>query len=461
MRVLLVQALSTEGFSPERVYPIGIVSLATHIGACGHEVDILDMNMEEDPFGALKDRLLSFQPEVVGLSLRNIDPLANKTSSLLPPFFTAVRLVAALLPGARIIAGGTGFSLFPRRLMLELPEIDYGLVGEGEISLPAFLASLENVPPLKGLCWREGAKVQVMPPARDYDLACYVPPSRELLDPSPYLAGNNYVPPVGIETKRGCPFNCAYCVYPQLQGRSLRCRPPAGVVDEMEVLYKEYGIESVHFTDPVLNIPRGHLEDICREILRRKLPVRWSGFLREDYLDEKNIGLFERAGCECFSFSPDGLCQESLDVLGKNLEEADILRTAELAARSDIITVYHFMVNVPGETEETCEKGIRLLERIYDLHERKKNLGTVVLNNIRILPGTPVEAMAREAGVIGPGTDLLYPVYYNPEPFAAFRHRLETLNLCRNVFMWQNLVPPSAAPPAPGIKLFSGTGVRK
>jgi hypothetical protein len=62
-----------------------------------------------------------------------------------------------------------------------------------------------------------------------------------------------------------------------------------------------------------------------------------------------------------------------------------------------------------------------------------------VLNNIRILPGTPIERLARNAGVIGPGTDLLYPTYYNPKPFDAFRYRLEALHLCRNVLMWQEV----------------------
>jgi putative variant cofactor biosynthesis B12-binding/radical SAM domain protein 1 len=335
--------------------------------------------------------------------------------------------------------GGTGFSLFPERLMTELPEIHYGIVGEADLSLPILISSLKNPPALKGLCWRKGGRVRLIPPAKNFEMLNYLPPDRRLLDPSHYLGINNYVPSIGIETKRGCPFNCTYCVYPKLQGKRLRCRPPAAVVDEMEILHQEYGIASFHFTDPVLNIPRGHLEAICQEILRRKLKVRWDGFMREDQLNENNVALFERAGCECFSFSPDGLCQESLDVLGKKLSESDILKAASLTARTDVISVYHFMVNVPGETEKTCEQGIRFLERLYDLHSSKKNLGTVVLNNIRILPGTPIDAMARAQGVIGPDTDLLYPVYYNPKPFDAFRYRLETLHLCRNTFMWQEV----------------------
>jgi radical SAM superfamily enzyme YgiQ (UPF0313 family) len=142
-------------------------------------------------------------------------------------------------------------------------------------------------------CSRDREKIRVLPPAQEYDLARYVPPARRLLDPKLYAGLNSYVPYMGIETKRGCPYSCAYCVYPKLQGGRLRCRPPADVVDEMEALQKEFGVESFHFTDPVLNIPHGHLEDICREILRRRLKVRWSGFIREDHFNEQNAALFD------------------------------------------------------------------------------------------------------------------------------------------------------------------------
>lgn len=430
MRILMVQALSMEEASPERVYPIGIVCLAGHLSERGHTVDILDMNMAVDPFGALKEKLLDFRPDMVGFSLRNIDPLGNRTSSLIPSFIVAVRMAAALLPKAWIVVGGTGFSLFPDRILQELPEIDYGITGEAETTFPALVASLENGSDPASPRLQRGTGI---------DLSEYVPPPRRLLDPSAYLGLNGYVAPVGIETKRGCPYRCAYCVYPKLQGTGLRCRPPASVVDEMEALNRNYSVSAFHFTDPVLNIPNGHLEEICREILRRKLHIRWSGFMREDTMDEKNIALFEKAGCECFFFSADGLCGESLDVLKKGLTERDILKAAELAAASEVISVYHFMVNVPGESKKTVEKGIKLLERIYDLHARKRNLGTVVLNNIRILPGTVIEKIAREEGVIGPDTDLLYPVYYNPKPFDTLRYQLQTLHLQQNVFMWQEV----------------------
>ncbi|MCR6545567.1 B12 lower ligand biosynthesis radical SAM protein BzaD [Dehalobacterium formicoaceticum] len=439
MRILLVQTPSVESVTQERVYPIGIVSLATYLKKAGYDVGLLDMNLEADQFGALKERLLDFQPDLVGLSLRNIDPLANKTSSLIPPFIVTVRLVSALLPKARLVVGGTGFSLFPERIMAELPEIDYGIVGEGEKSYLALLRSLDNPPMIPGLCYRKGEKIERIPAIADFDMREYLVPDRSLLAPELYTGINQYAPSMGIETSRGCPFQCTYCVYGRLQGEKLRCREPRQVVDELEFLYKEHSVQNFHFNAPVVNLPSEHLDEICREILGRRLQITWSGFFREDLLNEENVFLYEAAGCNCFSLSPDGLSQQALDVLGKNMKIEDVIRAGELTAQTDVCTMYHFLVNVPGENSETIKSGMELLDRLYELHAKKRNLGTVVLNNIRIFPGTPIEKIALAQGVISPHTDLIYPVYYNPQPYEMLRYQLETYHLCKNVFMWQEV----------------------
>ncbi len=439
MKILLVQAPSVEGTISERVYPIGIVILATHLIRAGHQVSLLDMNVEADGYGALKKTLLAERPDVVGLSLRNIDPLANKTSSLIPPFAITTKMVRAILPNTPIIAGGTGFTLFPERIMNELPEIRYGIKGEGEYSLPKLLQNFEQPGDIAGLCYRENGVVQVNPPTSDFSFDEYLVPDRSLLSLEKYKSINIYAPVFGIETKRGCPLNCAYCVYPQLQGKVMRCRKPAGVVDEVEMLNKKYGLVDFHFNDPVINLPVGHLEEICGEILQRKLEVKWTGFFREDVLNLEKVKLYEKSGCSCFSFSPDGFCQSSLDFLQKHLDVSDIIRAAELTAQTDVLTMYHFMVNVPGENAKTIEQAKKLIDRLYATHAPKRNLGAIVLNNIRIMPGTPIEAIARAEGEIDAGTDLLYPTYYNPRKHETLRYDLETYHTTKNVFMWQQV----------------------
>ena len=442
-RVLLVQAPSVENASSERVYPIGIVLLATRLREAGHEVFVLDMNLQKDkdPYTALREKLLELRPDVAGFSLRNLDPLANRQASFMPQFAAAVRLSASVLPQAVIMAGGTGFSLFAKRIMSELPEIKFGITGEAEYSLPALVHSIENPPALENILIREGETIKkagsVKTKTKKPDMSVYIPADKTILDPGAYLDLNSYTPAFGIEGKRGCPYNCSYCVYPALQGKKARLRAPLAIVDEMEQANKKWGIDRFHFTDPVVNSPSIHLEEVCREILRRKLKIKWNGFFRESLFDPKSASLYERAGCECISFSPDGLCNEALHALGKKMSEKDILKAARVSAETGMLTVYHFMVNAPGESEKTKGKAIALIERLYDLHSPKRNLGTIVLNNIRILPGTPVEAMARQKGIIREGTDLLYPAYYNPPPLETFRYELETLHFGLNVASWQ------------------------
>ncbi|HEB02465.1 MAG TPA: B12 lower ligand biosynthesis radical SAM protein BzaD [Nitrospirae bacterium] len=439
MRVLFVQTPSVEGASSERVYPIGIVTLAGAILDKGHEASLLDMNLEPDGFSALKAALLDYSPDVVAFSLRNIDPLANKNTSLVIPFIAAVKMANSLAPKAKLVAGGTGFSLFAKRLMLELPELDYGIRGEAEEGFPALLDSIDSPANIAGLCYRKNGGVLLEPVSDGRDMNIYTPPQRDLLDPARYLSINSFVPAMGLETKRGCPLACSYCVYPELQGRTQRMRNPSDVVSEMEVLHKEYGVERFHFTDPVINLPAEHLDGICNELLKRKLKIKWDGFMREDRLTKKSVALYERAGCECFSFSPDGLSEHAMRVLKKGLSIEQVIRAAEMVSETGTLGVYHFMVHVPGENSDTVNESTATLERLYNIHARSKNLGTLVLNNIRILPGTDIEAEALKDGTITNETDLLYPVYYNPAPYDALRYKLETIHTVKNLFMWHEV----------------------
>jgi putative variant cofactor biosynthesis B12-binding/radical SAM domain protein 1 len=429
-----------EGIDIERVYPIGIVVLASQVEReTSHQLHLFDMNMAIDPYGDLRLQLDTHQPDVICLSLRNIDPLGNKTSSLIPGFAVSLAFIKRYAANTKIIVGGTGFSLFPERLMRDYPEIDFGVTGEAEKIIVPLLDNLNNPPHLPGLCYRENEAVVIVPPVGDYDMLDYVMPNRDLLDPRPYLTVNKYVESIGVETKRGCCFSCGYCSYPLLQGSKMRCRTPEAVVDEIQFLYENYGVTRIHFTDSVVNIPVDHLDTICVEIIRRGLNINWSGFFRENLLTAENVALYTQSGCECFSLSPDGLSQTALDAMDKHMIVQDILDTAQVLAGSGVVTVYHFLVNTPGDTTATQQQARDLIDAIYEIHHASKTLGTIVLNNIRILPGTKVEQQALANGVITPETDLLYPTYYNPTPFDRVRYDLEIYHTKKNIFMWQEV----------------------
>ncbi|SPF48484.1 Radical SAM domain protein (fragment) [Syntrophobacter sp. SbD1] len=249
--------------------------------------------------------------------------------------------------------------------------------------------------------------------------------------PPDYQDLNRYVAFMGVETKRGCPNNCSYCLYPVLQGRRMRLRSPERVADELETLQRDFGIRSVHFTDAVVNQPQEHLGAICKEILRRKLDIGWTGFFREDTLSEKELDLYRRAGLTTLYFSADGASEFMLKQLGKNLTMEQVLHAAKLAAQSGILTVYHFLVNLPGETRDTVDQSYRLLDRLFSLHASKANLGAIVINNLRLYPGTPLTEKILRDRLIDPDHDLLYPTYFNPPPWDNLRHEMAAFCMSR------------------------------
>lgn len=438
MEILMVQAPSVEDQSKERVYPLGLSILGGIAARAGHHVRIIDMNMEADGYDTILSALKA-PLDLVCVSLRNIDPLANKNVSLVPPFVTLVSMIRSRLPKVKIIAGGTAFSLFPAELM-NLAALDYGLVGEGERSFPRFLENIEAPDEtIPGFCYYKQGELQINPPDHTVDLSQYCPPDHRLLSPLPYTKINQYVPAIGVETRRGCPLKCAYCSYPLLQGCKIRCRPVGEIVDEMEKLYRDFGVTYFHFNDPVVNMPVSHLDVICEEILDRGLKLSWTGFFRENLLTKENVDLYVRSGCNCFALSPDGLSEHALDVLQKDLTKEDILHAASLLADTGVCTLYHFMVNVPGETEETIAEGKALIDDIYEIYRKSRSIGTVVLNHIRLLPHTRSTADAAACGYLEKSDSLLYPLYFNPRPFQNLRYEMELQNQKKNTFMWYGI----------------------
>lgn len=424
MRILLVQVPTSHLGAGEQVYPLGLSRLARLIPD-QYEKWGLDMNLYPDPWPELKNKLESVKPHIVALSFRNLDPLAGHQTSYLSSLRTAARMVRLLTPQARIWAGGPAFSLFGERLMQEIPEIDCGLIGEGESAFPQLLAKSLNHESVPALIWRNGDRIERNPMGTHICMDSLPEMDLDSFRPEDYTKGNRYVAAMGIEGKRGCDLQCGYCVYPSLGGGKMRLRSPEKIVDEMENLNKEHGIGLFHFTDSVLNRPADHLEAICREILRRKLQVSWTGFFREDSLTEELTDLAAGAGLVAFYFSADALTDHGLKVLNKRLTKEDIIRAARITAQSGVLTMCHFLINLPGETKAHVVEAMDMLDQILHIHGPVGNLGAIIFNNVRLYPCASLTRKLLKSGLLDPRIDLLYPVYYNPAKSAHVLHELE------------------------------------
>ena len=383
MKVLLIQAPLGQNGRVLSAFPLGLAYLGGALKDV--ELTVIDPNSEEHPLEKVEKTIAKTKPDIIGLSLRNIDSsISSDVHSYFGIFGDLVALVHKNRSDAKIVVGGTGFSIFPEQVMERFPQIDFGLYLEAEYSLPALLKNLDDPKKIPGLYYRKDGKVY-------FTGKGYLVDFGELDAPPRALEGLNLewykkIPhSFGVQTKRGCAFRCAYCTYPYLQGSSCRLRSPKKVVDEIENLVDSFGVGHIFFADTIFNYPFDHAREICLEMKKRKLSVKWSAWFKENYVNKQFLTEAMDAGCICFEFSPDGSSQNALDALQKDITIQDIKHTCELIGEIKEAKVnYNFLRNVPGENLKSVSSFHKLLP--WMLAKNRKQIGFIGFNSIRIYP---------------------------------------------------------------------------
>jgi radical SAM superfamily enzyme YgiQ (UPF0313 family) len=415
MRILLVQAFTA--LDMELVYPIGLSYLAAHLPD-KHRVELFDNNLvrdQDDPYAVLAEKVKAFQPDVIGISLRNIKVATpGLHADDFEPQQLTLRCLRKHAPEAVIVAGGTAFSLYSKAFMNRLPEVDFGLWGEGEKRFPQLLENLEKPEDIAGLWIRKDGAPHYTGDPPPLNFAALQPPTKGLVPHQPY-ADSSYVS-IGLQSKRGCALHCIHCSDTYLLGNKVRCRPPSDVVDEMEA-WVEMGVNQLFFCDQIFNIPARHAIDICKEIVRRDLDVRWSAWFNEKAVtlpDELMVWL-KKAGCGLLSFSPDHVDNRMLANLDKNFRYQDLVYTYEIAKKYDMDVEYSFFLNSPGEDLKS------LLALFGFLAKARLHLGSnlrmftlLMMQPIRIYPHSRLFDLAIETGMVDKDADLIEGQFWNP-----------------------------------------------
>ena len=414
MRVLLVSA--NREHIPDPVFPLGLGYVAAAAEQAGHQIGVADLCFGRQPVGDLKRRIRAFRPEVVGVSIRNIDNAAYPlTVDYLPRHREVVDAIRATT-GACVVLGGSGFSLMPEQYMQALGA-DFGIQGAGEQAFVALLDALahhRNPGNIPGLVSTRpsghsapAAATGLAQPAQTPD---GLRPARHLFNYARYIrrggCGN-------IQTKRGCVFKCSYCTYPLLEGNRFQLRAAADVVDEIEALHMRYGPHPMFFVDSILNFPHGHVEGICEELLRRKLSVRWSCYATPVKLDANQARLMAGAGCEGIELGSDAVDDAQLERLGKSFN-ADTVQQANRNCLAAGLRVCHSLIfGAPGETLTSIRNTCRAVRAMQPT-------AVIAMTGVRVYPGTPLARKLIARGRISRTAIGLAPAFYIEPDIADF-----------------------------------------
>jgi radical SAM superfamily enzyme YgiQ (UPF0313 family) len=360
----------------------------------------MDYHADSEPLSAV---LAGYHPDFVGVSIRNVDDvLIRKRETFVGELATITETVHAVNP-CPVILGGSGYSIFPRRL-LQLARADYGIQGEGEESFSALVSALAgdgDITTIPGLVYHRGGEMVANPRCSFHESA-----GVEIADRPAHLV-SQYLRDAGmlnLQTQRGCAHACCYCTYPLIEGRTHRRRTPEVVAEEMAQLERQ-GAKYVFIVDSVFNSSPKHVIETCEAILRRNVKIRWGCFLRPQGLSGSLMDLMARAGLAHIEFGSDSFCDSVLEAYGKRLTFEDIRQASDLARAQRVDFCHYLICGGPGETMQT-------LQTSFENSQLLPGAVIMAVAGMRIYPETPLCKRALQEGQITADTDLLAPAYY-------------------------------------------------
>ncbi len=379
---------------PYPVYPLGMAIIAGALEAGGHTTRQCDFLVSGKSCAAVAAAVNEFQPDVISLSLRNIDNADSFTQESSWYLAQALELVKLLrsCSKAPIIVGGSAFTIMPEEILGYLG-CDYGVSGEGEgliCSLVERLAAGQKVARLS-----HGDAAPLTGGAIGSPL--YL---KELVDF--YLGESGQI---NLQTKRGCPHRCVYCTYPGIEGNRFRPLEAERAVDEIAAAQRDFGVNSFFFVDSIFNDEQGHYLQFARELERRNLGISWTGFFRPKGLGREELQLLKRSGLTALELGTDAASDTTLAGLKKDFTIADVLAVNAACVAEKLPAAHYIMFGGPDETEQTVREGLRNIEQIE---------ASVVFafSGLRILSGTELHTRAIADGVIPADQKLLMPAYY-------------------------------------------------
>jgi radical SAM superfamily enzyme YgiQ (UPF0313 family) len=393
MKVLLISANNVR--VPYPVYPLGLDYVAGTI-AGRHIVKIIDINLFKEA-ESLKTIIHDFAPDLIGLSLRNVDNVeATQLRSFLKKYQDLTNSIREV-SSSPIVLGGSGFTIFPRKFM-DFLKADYGIIGEGE-RVSALINALESGEPLTGLPGIIfGDSREIFPPPWEAPLE-KKQASEEMIQF--YLAHGGMM---NLQTKRGCPYRCIYCTYPHIDGSKLRMIPANQIGDQAKEL-ESAGAKYLFITDSLFNSSYTQSLEVAQTFIRKGLRIPWGAYLAPTAAPRGYYQLLREAGMTHVEFGTESLSDTVLTSYQKPFKVAQVLESHARALEAGLNVAHYILLGGPGETRGTVEET---------LHNAEKLARTVFFFfcGMRIYPHTKLYDMALEEGQIAEFDNLLEPVFY-------------------------------------------------
>ncbi len=396
MRILLISVANDIGTMV--VLPLGLACVGAAAEGGGHDVHLFTLGPHAG-HETIRQEIKNFSPDVIGISVRNIDNQSMQSVTFLLTHIKEVVTVCRAASRSSIVVGGAGYSIFPESALAYLGA-DYGIRGEGEAAFPALLSWLDHgkkAPAPPSIYFADGQHTHTEFAA---DLDRFpLPEPRLWLD----FPGSVELR-IPLQSRRGCPMDCIYCSTSAIEGRATRHRAPEAIVRWLAT-QRRNGFRKFYFVDNTFNVPQSYAKELCRKLIEADLGLDWWAIVYPKWVDGELVELMAKSGCTQVSLGFESGSEPMLSQLHKRFTCAEVRTISGAFAAVGIKRNGFLLLGAPGETRETVEESLEYAASLH-LDELKITAG------LRIYPETPLARRAVAEGLIKPDDNLLLPRFY-------------------------------------------------
>lgn len=396
-RILLIHAYSGGEKTTDDNFPLGLLSIATHLTGNGFNAAVLDSYEFLDNYSGL----LKEEPLFIGLSVMTPQiPMAMKIT----------RLIKSTKPQVKVLWGGVHPTLFPEQTVKnEL--IDMIIVGEGEypcLELSRCLSLKGDLSSVSGLYYKNGGKVLKTEDAMVSDINKEPFLNYDIPNANAFVINrhdfSNKGGPKGVRaiemiTGRGCPYQCTFCINNISLKKQFRFKSAGRVLDEIEFYQDKYGVECVRFQDEEFFVSKPRIFEFLDGIEKRKIKISWMADVRanhfvDHYITDSLAARIRASGCFYWTIGVESASERMLKKLKKYITIEQVLRARDISRRARINIGYGFMIGLPGETKKDVTDALRFAVQV-----KTKNTREIIFSVFRPYPGSELYNDALKLGI--------------------------------------------------------------
>ncbi|MFH1210766.1 MAG: radical SAM protein [archaeon] len=364
-------------------FPLYLGYTSAMLKKLGHDVFYIDSVVQELNEEQTNQKIKEIMPDVI---------LMETTTPSIEYDFKYINKMKELT-NAFIIATGTHVSYFPKESMEQCKGLDLIIKGEYDTRIDQIIINLKDLEKVKGLTFRKKGKVVDTGTAElpaDLDFMPF--PDRDTIQLDWYgEAWYNKRPFMNIMTSRGCPYQCTFCVYPNIiEGHKWRKRSVDNVIAELKYVVEKYGVKEINIDDPTFNISKERVIEFCKKLRANKLNLLWTCNARVDNIDEEMLREMKKSGCKMIRYGVESGSMEVLNKMKKGITIEQIKRAFKLTKKQGILALGGFMFGFPYDSKKSIEETLKLAK------ELKPDL--IQASIPMAYPGTPLYEEAKKEG---------------------------------------------------------------